>query len=88
MVSPGRGGAEGVLRDTVTRRLAHQPFGHRPTALLIRVRRYRCAWCQRTWRQDTSLTAVSRSMISHGGLRWALSGIAVDHLTVPVSLPG
>jgi transposase len=77
-----RCGVEGVLRDTVTRRLAHEPFGHRPTTLLVRVRRYRCAWCQRTWRQDTSAAARPRSKISHGGLRWALSGIVVDHLSV------
>ena len=36
-------GAEGVPRDTVTRPLAHEPFGHRPTTLLVRVRRYRWA---------------------------------------------
>ena len=47
-------GAEGVPRDTVIRRLAHEPFGHRPTTLMVRVRRYRCVTCRRTWRQDTS----------------------------------
>lgn len=75
-------GAEGVLRDTVTRRLAHEPFGHRPTTLLIRVRRYRCDHCGRTWRQDTSEAAPPRAKISRGGLRWALEGIVIDHLTV------
>ena len=75
-------GAEGVLRDTVTRRLAHEPFGHRPTTLLLRVRRFRCDHCGRTWRQDTSEAAAARSKISRGGLRWALEGIVIDHLTV------
>ena len=46
-------GCEGVARDTVTRRLAHEPFGHRPTTLLIRVRRYKCSGCGHVWRQDT-----------------------------------
>lgn len=32
-----RCGAAGVVRDTVTRRLAHEPFGHRVTTLLIRL---------------------------------------------------
>ena len=77
-----RCGAEGVPRDTVTRRLAHEPFGHRPATLLVRVRRYRCAWCQRTWRQDTSAAARPQAKISRGGLRWALEGIVVDHLSV------
>ena len=75
-------GAAGVLRDTVTRRLAHEPFGQRPTTLQVRVRRYWCGHCARTWRQDTSLAAWPRAKLSHGGLRWALSGIVVDHLSI------
>ncbi|SLM91357.1 Mobile element protein [Brachybacterium nesterenkovii] len=35
-------GAEGAPRDTVTRPLAHEPFGHRPTTLLIRLFRVEC----------------------------------------------
>jgi transposase len=75
-------GAEAVPRDTVTRRLAHEPFGHRPTTLLVRVRRYRCGHCKRTWRQDMSGAAAPRAKISRGGLEWALRGIVIDHLTV------
>ena len=75
-----RCGAEASPRDTVTRRLAHEPFGHRPTTLLIRVRRYRCDWCRLVWREDTSLAAPERAKISRGGLRFALE--AIDHLTV------
>ena len=75
-------GAEGVVRDTVTRQLAHEPFGHRPTTLLIRVRRYRCENCGKVWREDTSKAAPPRAKISRGGLGWALAGIVVDHLTV------
>ncbi|ANG86017.1 ISL3 family transposase [Microbacterium aurantiacum] len=71
-------GAEGVARDTVTRPLAHEPFGHRPTTLLIRVRRYRCAHCRRTWRQDTTKAAAPRAKISRGGIGWALTTIGVD----------
>ncbi|MHA7177239.1 ISL3 family transposase, partial [Arthrobacter sp. Sr24] len=36
-------GSEGIPRDTVTRELGHEPFGWRPTTLLIRIRRYKCA---------------------------------------------
>ncbi|WP_029149397.1 ISL3 family transposase [Microbacterium indicum] len=75
-------GAEGVPRDTVTRRLAHEPFGHRPTTLLVRVRRYRCAHCRRTWRQDMTRAAAPRAKISRLGVEWALRGIVIDHLTV------
>nr|WP_194720363.1 ISL3 family transposase [Cellulosimicrobium arenosum] len=75
-------GAEGVLRDTVTRRLAHEPFGWRPTTLLVRVRRYRCAPCRRVWRQDTSRVAEPRAKLSRTAVRWALVGLVVGHLTI------
>lgn len=77
-----RCGAEANLRDTVTRRLAHEPFGHRVTTLLIRVRRYRCSWCRLVWREDTNLAAPERAKISRSGLRWALEAIVIDHLTI------
>jgi transposase len=78
----GRCGQHGVLRDTVTRRLAHEPFGWRPTVLLVTVRRYRCQGCGRVWRQDTSPAAAPRARLSRGGLRWALEAIVCQHLTV------
>ena len=75
-------GCEGVVRDTVARRLAHEPFGHRPTTLLIRVRRYKCSGCGRVWRQDTTAAAPRRAKISRGGLHWGLEGLVLDHLSV------
>lgn len=77
-----RCGCEGTPRDTVTRRLAHEPLGWRPTTLLIRIRRYRCTGCGHVWRQDTTAAAEPRAKISRGGLRWALEGIVCQHLTV------
>ena len=77
-----RCGCEGTPRDTVTRRLAHEPLGWRPTTLLVTVRRYRCTGCSHVWRQDTSLAAEPKAKLSRGGLRWALEGIVVQHLTV------
>ena len=65
----------------MTRRLAHEPFGWRPT-LLVTVRRYRCTGCGHVWRQDTSRAAEPRAKLSRRGLRWALEGIVVQHLTV------
>jgi transposase len=75
-------GAQGRLRDTVTRRLAHEPFGWRPTTLLLTVRRYRCIGCAHVWRQDTSAAAEPRAKLSRRGLRWALEALVVQHLTV------
>ena len=77
-----RCGQHGVLRDTVVRRLAHEPLGWRPTVLEVLVRRYRCADCCHVWRQDTSRAAEPKARLSRRGLRWALEGIVVQHLTV------
>ena len=77
-----RCGCEGVARDTVVRRLAHEPLGWRPTTLLVTVRRYRCSGCGHVWRQDTSKAAAPRAKLSRRALRWALEGLVVQHLTV------
>jgi len=66
----------------VTRRLAHEPLGWRPTVLLVTVRRYRCTGCGHVWRQDTTRAAEPRAKLSRRGLRWALEGIVCQHLTV------
>lgn len=65
-----RCGEQGRPRDSTTRWLAHEPFGWRPTILLVTVRRYRCG---HVWRQDTSSAAKPRARLSRGGLRWALT---------------
>ena len=77
-----RCGEEGSPRDTVTRRLAHEPFGWRPTTLLITVRRYRCASCRHVWRQDSSAAAEPRAALSRRALRWALEALVCQHLSV------
>jgi transposase len=77
-----RCGCEGRVRDSVTRRLAHEPLGWRPTTLLVTVRRYRCTGCGHVWRQDTSRAAAPRAKLSRRALRWALEGLVVQHLTV------
>ncbi len=77
-----RCGEQGTFRDTVTRRLAHEPFGWRPTTLLLSIRRYRCAGCQHVWRQDSSKAAEPRAKLSRRALRWALVGVVCAHLTM------
>ena len=77
-----RCGCQGIARGTVTRRLAHEPLGWRPTVLEIVVRRYQCTGCCHVWRQDTTLAAEPRAKLSRRGLRWALEGIVVQHLTM------
>ncbi|MDQ2816441.1 MAG: ISL3 family transposase [Actinomycetota bacterium] len=75
-------GAQGVLRDTVGRRLAHVPLGWRPTTLLVRVRRYACTGCGHVWRQDTSSAAGPRSKLSLHAVLWALRAVVIDRLSI------
>ena len=75
-------GSQALSRGTVARRLAHDPFGHRPTTLLVRVRRYRCATCGISWREDTTRAAEPKAKLSRGGVRWALEALVIDHLAV------
>ncbi|MDX6296132.1 MAG: hypothetical protein QOH50_5529 [Kribbellaceae bacterium] len=66
----------------MVRRLAHEPLGWRPTVLEVSVRRYRCTGCGHLWRQDTTQAAEPRAKLSRRGLRRALEGLVVQHLTV------
>lgn len=77
-----RCGCQGSPRDTVVRRLAHEPLGRRPTVLEVVVRRYRCAGCGHVWRQDITAAAQPRAKLSRGGLAWALTALVCQHLTV------
>ena len=77
-----RCGCQGAARDTVVRRLAHEPCGWRPTILHVSVRRYRCETCAHVWRQDMSQAADPRAKLSRAAVRWALTGLVVHHLTV------
>ena len=69
-------------RDSVTRTLAHEPFGWRPTTLLVTIRRYRCLGCAHVWRQDLSKAAEPRARLSRRALRWALEALVCQHLSV------
>jgi hypothetical protein len=75
-----RCGCEGTPRDSVLRRLAHEPLGWRPTTLLVTIRRYQCTGGGHVSRQDTSRAAASRAKLSRRGLRWASEAIVCQHL--------
>jgi transposase len=77
-----RCGCEGSARDSVVRRLAHEPWGWRPTTLVVTVRRYRCSGCGHVWRQDTTRAAAPRAKLSRSALGWALQAIVCQHLSV------
>ena len=75
-------GGEAMSRGTIARWLAHEPFGYRPTILLLRVRRFRCGDCSRFWQEDTRRIAEPRAKLTRTALSWALRALVVDHFTV------
>ena len=77
-----RCGCQGAARDSVVRRLAHEPFGWRPTTLEVAVRRYRCTGCGHVWRQDTTAAAQPRSKLTRSAVAWALEAVVCQHLSV------
>ena len=77
-----RCGCQGEARDTVIRRLAHEPCGWRPTIVHVSVGRYRCQTCAHVWRQNMSAAADPRAKLSRAAVRWALVGLVVHHLRV------
>lgn len=77
-----RCGCEGGVRDSVTRRLAHEPFGWRPTTLVVTLCRYRCEPCGHVWRQDMTAAAEPRAKLSRRALAWALEALVIGHVSV------
>ena len=71
-----------MARDTVVRRLAHEPYGWCPTIVHVSVGRYRYETCAHVWRQDMSQAADPRAKLSRAAVRWALTGVVVHHVTV------
>jgi transposase len=78
----GRCGGEGGVYDHVTRRLAHEPFGWRPTLLEVVVPRYRCRRCGLVWRHGLPGAAEPKAKLSRRALSWALEALVVGHLSV------
>mgnify|MGYP000945233574 FL=1 len=72
----------GARYDTVTRRLAHVPFGWKPTTLHIRVPRYRCKDCARVWRHDVRAAAPTRGKLSRDAVTLAMKHIVIDRLSI------
>lgn len=78
---PGCGGL-GVRHDAVLRRLAHVPFGWKPTILEVVVPRYRCRPCRRVWRHSIRAAAPSNGKLSRDAIMLAVKSIVVDRMSI------
>lgn len=83
-----RCGCQESPRDSATREFSHESFGWRPTTLLARIRRHKCAGCGYVWRKDTSAAAHPRARIpgpgraGPGRVAWALVAIMWQHSSI------
>jgi len=75
-------GERGVRHDSVLRRLAHVPYGWKPTILEIVVPRYRCLECRRIWRHDIRAAAPSKGKLSRDAIMMAVKSIVVDRMSI------
>lgn len=72
----------GARHDTVVRKLAHVPFGWKPTILQVLVPRYRCRPCGRVWRHDVRAAAPTRGKLSRDAVTLAVKHIVIDRLSI------
>jgi transposase len=78
-----RCGCQGVPRDSVFRRLAHEPLGWRPTTLLVTIRRYRCPGCGHVWRVEGRSQQALRQWFAAREQAWRdqVEVVAMDGFT-------
>jgi len=72
-----RCGCEGIPRRTLVRRLAHEPFGWRPTVLEVTLRRYRCV-VRMVMAITAMLTITAIGSSSLSGRRWTSRSMAAS----------
>lgn len=75
-------GAYARVRSSWTRTLAHVPYGDDAVHLLVRVRRYECAPCSRSWSDDLQTAADGKGLLSGPAVMWALRRVCLDSMTV------
>ena len=75
-------GAFSRVRSSWSRRLAHVPVGQSATHLLVRVRRYECAACERSWTDDLSAIAPGSRRMSEAAAWWAASEVVLKSKSV------
>ena len=75
-------GHSGRRHDTVIRRVAHVPFGWKPTILEVRAPRYRCRPCGQIWRHNLQAAAPSRSKLSRDAITLAVKSVVIDRMSI------
>ncbi|WP_205832134.1 ISL3 family transposase [Bifidobacterium moraviense] len=75
-------GAAGRVRSSWRRRFAHTPVGQHAVHLLVRVRRYECAACARSWTDDLTHMADEGRRLTNAAVWWAAAEVVLKSKSV------
>ncbi|WP_205832477.1 MULTISPECIES: ISL3 family transposase [Bifidobacterium] len=75
-------GAMGRVRSSWRRRLAHTPVGQHAVHLLVRVRRYECVACARSWTDDLTHIADGGRRLTDAAVWWAAAEVVLKSKSV------
>ena len=70
-------GAAGRIRSSWLRRFAHTPIGQHAVHLMVRVRRYECIPCARSWTDDLTRMAAEGRRLTEAAVWWAAAEVTL-----------
>ena len=76
-------GAAGRVRSSWRRRFVHTPVGQHAVHLLVRVRRYECLPCARSWKDDLTRIAPEGRRRTEAAVWWAAAEVVLKSKSIP-----
>ena len=75
-------GAAGRIRSPWLRRFAHTPVGQHAVHLMVRVRRYECVPCARSWTDDLTRIAPEGRRLTEAAVWWAAAEVVLKSKSI------
>lgn len=75
-------GAAGRVRSSWRRRFVHTPVGQHAVHLLVRVRRYECLPCARSWKDGLTRIAPEGRRLTEAAVWWAEAGVVLKSKSI------
>ncbi|WP_258185091.1 MULTISPECIES: ISL3 family transposase [unclassified Bifidobacterium] len=75
-------GAAGRVRSSWLRRFAHTPIGQHAVHLMVRVRRYECLTCARSWTDDLTRVAAEGRRLTEAAVWWAAAEVVLKSKSI------
>ena len=75
-------GGMGRVRSSWRRRFVHMPVGQHAVHLLVRVRRYECIACARSWTDDLTHMADEGRRLTDAAVWWAVAEVVLKSKSV------